>query len=58
MKRKFLRGMAAGALMGAAAGLLFMPEMNNSTRNKIGKATRKFTGFTSNLWDQMADMRR
>jgi gas vesicle protein len=58
MKRKFLRGMAAGALMGAAAGLLFMPEMNNSTRGKIGKAAKRFTGFTSNLWDQMSDIRR
>lgn len=58
MKKKFLRGMAAGALMGAAAGMLLMPEMDTNNRKRLGKAARKVTDFTSNLWDQITDMRR
>lgn len=51
LRGKFVRGMAAGALIGAAAGLWFLPNMKGSNRNRFENAGRKITGFTSNIWD-------
>lgn len=51
LRGKFVRGMAAGALIGAAAGILLMPNMGNTTRRRFERTGRKITGFTNNVWD-------
>lgn len=51
LRGKFIRGMAAGALIGAAAGIWFLPNMKGSTRYRFENAGRKVTGFTNNIWD-------
>lgn len=55
MKGNFIRGMTAGALIGAAAGILFIPNMSKNSRNRFERAGRKITGFTSNIWDGIRD---
>lgn len=38
MRGKFIKGMTAGALVGAAASMMFMPELNKSTRRRINRS--------------------
>lgn len=58
MRGRFIRGVAAGALIGAAAGMLLIPQMDRRTRRKIEKAGRRAVNFTSDLFDGIRDMGR
>ena len=40
MGNRFLRGIAAGTIIGAAAGMLLFPQMDRSTRYKLKKSSR------------------
>lgn len=58
MKAKFLRGVATGALLGAAAGVLIVPQMDRRTVKKISKAGRRAAEFTSDIWDGLRNMHK
>lgn len=53
MRGNIARGIAAGALIGAAAGILLMPQMNMGSKNRFTGVGKKITGFTGDLWDGM-----
>lgn len=40
MRGKFIKGMMAGSLMGAAVGLMMIPSMDGRTRRRMRKRTR------------------
>jgi len=40
MENRFFKGIAAGTIIGAAAGMLLYPQMDRSTRNKLKKSGR------------------
>ena len=40
MENRFIKGIATGALIGAAAGMLMFPQMDRSTRNKLKRSSR------------------
>lgn len=50
---KFLKGMTAGALIGAAAGMFFMPEMDRSTKKKIRRSARTMQNAASEAYDNV-----
>lgn len=50
--------MIAGTLIGTAAGLMLVPQMDRRTRKRFERAGRRITDFTSNLWDGMSESRR
>jgi gas vesicle protein len=54
---RFLRGVAAGTLIGAAAGMLLIPRMDKKTRKKISKAGRRAAEFTSDIWGGLRNSR-
>lgn len=54
MKNRLLTGLAAGALLGAAASLMAMPNMDYRTRRRMNRAGRK---MAHRLGDIMEDMR-
>lgn len=35
MSNRFFKGMATGAIIGTAAGMLMFPQMDRSTRNRL-----------------------
>ncbi|HBM81169.1 MAG: YtxH domain-containing protein [Clostridiales bacterium] len=57
MKGKLLRGIAAGTLIGAAAGMLIIPQMDRRTRKRIERAGRKVMDFTSDMMDGIRSWR-
>lgn len=58
MKGRFISGLTAGALIGAAAGIFLMPGMDRRTKKRIMKAGRMIAGFTEDIWDELKDFRR
>jgi gas vesicle protein len=44
-------------MIGAAAGILFMPQMSWKTRKKFMRAGKRMSNLTSGLWDNLKDMR-
>jgi gas vesicle protein len=58
LRGRLFRGLAAGALLGAAAGMLFMPNMDRRTRKKLVKAGRWVTDFTGDMWGGIKDFKK
>lgn len=50
---KFLKGMTAGAIIGAAAGMLFMPEIDRSTKKKIRRSARNMRNAANEAYDNV-----
>lgn len=58
LKGRFLRGMAAGALVGAAAGIFLSPQMDRRTRRRIQRTGRKMMDFTNDIFGDIRDFRK
>lgn len=55
MRGRFFRSIAAGTLIGAAAGLMVIPEMNDRTRRRIKRVGRQFIHGTEDIIDGIRD---
>lgn len=55
MRGRFITGLAAGALIGAAASMLTMPQMDYSTRRRVNKTSRRFVNRAENLINDLRD---
>lgn len=55
MRGKFIKGMTAGALVGAAASMMFMPELNKSTRRRINRSKKMIGSTAGDLYDSLMD---
>lgn len=58
MRGRFFSGLAAGALLGAAAGMMMMPQMNYRTRRRMKRAGKRLGHMTQDLMDNMREYRR
>lgn len=50
---RFLRGMTTGAVIGAVAGMLIMPQLSWNTRRKFGRSGRMIRSTAEDLVDSM-----
>ena len=53
MRGKFIKGIATGAIIGAAAGVLMVPQMDRGTRNRIKKSSRMIKNSAEDMFDGM-----
>jgi len=58
MKGRFVGGITAGLLLGAAAGMMMMPRMNYRTRRMVNKASKRFTDRAENIIDNVMNYTR
>lgn len=56
VRGRFLRNMAAGAIIGVAAGMM-MPQMNNRTRRRINKTGRRMANMAGDFINDIRDNR-
>lgn len=50
---RFLRGITAGAVIGAVAGMLIMPQLSWNTRRKFGRSGRMIRNTAEDLMGSM-----
>jgi gas vesicle protein len=53
MGRKLMTGLTTGAILGAAAGMLLMPELDRSTRKRIKKSGKIMRNTAGDMYDNM-----
>ena len=53
MRAKFIKGMTAGALIGAAAGMMLIPQMDRSTRKKMQRTGRIVKDRAEDVYENM-----
>ena len=53
MRGKFLSGITTGALIGAAAGMMFMPEMDRGTKRRIRKSAYNVKNMAGDVFDNV-----
>ena len=53
MENRFFRGIAAGTIIGAAAGMLLFPQMDRNTRGKLKKSSRMMKNVAEEALDGM-----
>jgi gas vesicle protein len=51
MKGRILTGIAAGALMGAAASMIMMPQMSYKNRRRASRISRRLVHDTGSIMD-------
>lgn len=51
MKGRIFAGIAAGALMGAAASMIMMPQMSYRNRRKATRISKRLVHDTGNIMD-------
>lgn len=50
---KLMTGLTTGAIIGAAAGMILMPELDRSTRRRIKKSGKLMRNTAGDLYDSM-----
>ena len=55
MSNKLMTGLTTGAIIGAAAGMFLMPELDRSTRRRIKKSGKLMRNTAGDLYDNMKD---
>jgi len=50
---KLMTGLTTGAIIGAAAGMILMPELDRSTRRRIKKSGKLMKNTAGDLYDSM-----
>lgn len=58
MRSRFIGGLTAGLLIGAAASMMMVPQMDSRTRRKIDRTSRKFANSAGNIINDLRDYSR
>lgn len=58
MKTKFVGGLTAGLLLGAAASMMMVPQMDSRTRRKIDRTSRKLAHSAGSIINDLRDSAR
>ena len=53
MRGKFIRGITTGAIIGATAGMMIMPQLSRTSQRKIKKSGRMLMNFAEDIYDGM-----
>ena len=53
MNNRFLSGITAGAILGATAGMLIVPQLDRGTRRRIKRTSRVMMGMAGNMMGNM-----
>ena len=53
MRGKFLKGITTGIMIGAAASMMMMPELDRNTRKKIRNSKKMFSNMAENMYDNV-----
>lgn len=53
MYGKFLKGMAAGAIIGSIAGMFIEPELDRSMRKKIKRSSKMMRNAVDDMYSDM-----
>lgn len=56
MTGRFIKGLATGAIIGAAAGMMAVPEMSRKTRRMIKRSNRTMMNTAESIVDAMKNM--
>ncbi|GEM_PF-413834 len=56
MKGKFIAGITTGAVLGAAVGVMMMPEMDRSTRRRLRKSGKMVRNTAQSFYNTVKDM--
>ncbi len=56
MTGRFIKGLTTGAIIGAAAGMMMVPEMSRKTRKMIKRSNRTMMNTAENIVDAMRNM--
>lgn len=52
---RFLRGLTAGAIIGATAGMIMSPQMDRKTKKKIMRTKRNMMHKAENAFENLGD---
>lgn len=55
MKGRMLGGLTAGIIIGAAASMMVLPQMDSRTRRKVNRTTRKFMNTAGDFIHDIKD---
>lgn len=58
MRNRFLSGIATGAVLGAAAGMLMVPQLDRGARRRLKRTSRNVMNMTGNMMGNMKGMMR
>ncbi len=58
MARSFMSGMTTGAIIGAAVGIMLMPEMDKDTKKKIKRIDSMILNAAGGIYNTMRKMNR
>lgn len=58
MRGRFFKGLATGAILGAAAGMMIMPGMDRMSKKRVVRAGKRISGFADGMWDRITNFRR
>ncbi|MGL5380296.1 MAG: YtxH domain-containing protein [Clostridium sp.] len=50
---KMMKGLAAGAVIGAAASIMLIPQLDRKTQKSIKRASRRAMGMAEDAYDTM-----
>lgn len=52
---KFIKGVATGAIIGAAVGIMMMPNLDRKTQRSMRKAAKRMKNVAEDTYDGMLD---
>ena len=58
MTARFIKGITAGAVIGAAAGMLVYPQMDRNTRNRIRKSGKMMKNVAEDAFESVRHLSR
>ncbi|WP_461207685.1 YtxH domain-containing protein [Clostridium sp. DL1XJH146] len=56
MSGRYIKGITAGAMLGAAAGMMMIPRMKRSTRRRIMHGGKRVINTAEDVYDAMMHM--
>ncbi|MDP4143756.1 MAG: YtxH domain-containing protein [Bacillota bacterium] len=55
MRNNFIKGMAAGAIIGATAGMMIMPRRDKNSKRRVRMSAGTFRSTAEDLYDNIID---
>jgi len=56
MRGGFIKGITAGAIIGATAGMMMVPQMSRRTRKMVRRNSKMFMNRAEDVFDNIKDL--